>query len=275
MTIKTIPLKDILVQNRLRHVDELEAAEIAASIKDEGLNYPIIVRSRDKGTYSVVDGAHRHRAYELLGLAEIKCDVRKLSQSEAERVEIDSNLVRAELTKAARIRFIGKSDELFARKHPDRQQGGDRRSDDFKVQSLHFENPTEHLQARLDLSRRAIYNARELYRKLHSDALSLLSEGPLADNEVQIRAVSDLAPDQQIECARRIRDGEFGTVKDWCLAVGVLEEKSTSNAPVDRWFVKQATGWGEAKKAWRRKFVREFASDLRPLLAEIDAEEAS
>lgn len=270
-----IPLENIAVSDRLRVVNDVKASEIAASIAAQGLLYPVVVRRVGKDQYELVDGAYRLRAHELLGLEAIRCRTKKISLSDAQTLEVESNLQRADLTKAERIKFVGRYFDLYERSNPDHGHGGDRRSDNFKMQSLPLENPSEALSAQMEISQRTIRNARKLYKELHPEALDFLAQGPLADNEVQIRAVSELDPKLQISCAMRIMTGEFNSVRDWRVAVGDLRVASAPASPVEGWMAKSATHWGTGKAQWKRRFVREFEDELRGLLAEIDAGEVS
>jgi ParB family chromosome partitioning protein len=270
--VKKIKIADIEIGKRLRAVDDVKVRQIAASISEDGLIYPITVRRISEGKYELVDGAYRFTGHKLLGLETIACFTPKLDKVDAQVLEVQSNLARADLTKAERIKFVGRFCELYALQNPDQGHGGDRRSDAFKWQTLPLENSDTQLAARMELSERTIRNAKKLYKALHPDALDLLAQGPLADNEAQIGEVSKLGPDQQVACAQALLDGTYETVRDWRISVGDLTEITEPTNRRDAWFSKTISQWGAGQKKWKRDFVRENHKELRALLAEIEPE---
>jgi len=64
----------------------------ANSIKNQGLQEPIIVRSLDDGKYQIISGHNRVNATRLLGLDEIDAIVKKLSDDKAKEVYFESNI---------------------------------------------------------------------------------------------------------------------------------------------------------------------------------------
>lgn len=123
---REIDLDLIDVVERLREVDEDAAEQLSLSVAQNGLNHAITVRPMEDGRFDLVAGGHRLRAHELLGLDAILCDIRDLSDDEAELVEIEENLFRNDLTCAERIISIGVWDASFRAAHEEYQRGGDR-----------------------------------------------------------------------------------------------------------------------------------------------------
>ncbi|OQU28093.1 ParB N-terminal domain-containing protein [Vibrio parahaemolyticus] len=97
MKHKTIPIKDIVVQERERKVNNKKVHELAKSIHTLGLISPIVVTSQK----ILVAGAHRLEAYKLLGLEEIESRVLE-SDEDARLVELDENYKRNDLTPTQR-----------------------------------------------------------------------------------------------------------------------------------------------------------------------------
>ncbi len=81
-----------------RKFDETKIAELAASIKKDGLNEPIVVRQVKEGEFQLLMGDRRLRAHKLLGLLEIKSILRKASDKEARRGALVENIQREDLT---------------------------------------------------------------------------------------------------------------------------------------------------------------------------------
>ena len=94
-----IPVKDIRdFPNHPYHVkDDESMMELVESVKTYGLLQPILVRPLEDGTYEMVSGHRRKRAFELAGIEKISARVRELSQDEAILMMVDSNLQRDEI----------------------------------------------------------------------------------------------------------------------------------------------------------------------------------
>jgi hypothetical protein len=108
-----LPINGIIVQDRLRPIDDATVANLMHSIHRVGLQSPIIVRRGvQRDTYVLVAGAHRLEAYKRLATADttrdadgqfeydrIKVEVLEHVDDEGARLhEVVENLHRGELT---------------------------------------------------------------------------------------------------------------------------------------------------------------------------------
>ncbi len=75
------------------NMDE-DMENLVASIKEQGLITPVILRPKDGGRYEMVSGHRRKEACLLAGLTTIKAEVREITQDEAIILMVDSNLQR-------------------------------------------------------------------------------------------------------------------------------------------------------------------------------------
>lgn len=75
--------------------DELKALE--ESIKTSGVLSPVIVREKADGRYEMISGHRRKLACDILGINEIPCLVKNLTDDEAIIFMVDSNLQREKL----------------------------------------------------------------------------------------------------------------------------------------------------------------------------------
>jgi ParB family chromosome partitioning protein len=94
-----IPLKQIdrnPFQTR-SHVNEEQMAELAASIKANGVVQPVLVRPQANGRFQLIAGERRWRASELAGKATIPAILRQVSDEQAMEITIVENLQRADL----------------------------------------------------------------------------------------------------------------------------------------------------------------------------------
>jgi len=73
-------------------------AELAASIKENGLIQPITVRALPEGRYMIVAGERRWRAHVLAGLDTIEANLIDITDSERDILAIVENLQRADIT---------------------------------------------------------------------------------------------------------------------------------------------------------------------------------
>ena len=67
---------------------------LVASIKEQGLITPVILRTKEDGRYEMISGHRRKEACLLAGLTTIKAEVRELTHDEAIILMVDSNLQR-------------------------------------------------------------------------------------------------------------------------------------------------------------------------------------
>ena len=99
-----VPLQAIQL-NRFQprqKIDELKVQELANSIQESGLIYPLLVRKTDKSglngpVYELIAGERRYRALRLLGRMEAPVIVREVSDRKALELSLIENLQREEL----------------------------------------------------------------------------------------------------------------------------------------------------------------------------------
>lgn len=77
--------------------DDENMDELVESIKTRGLIQPVLVRPLDDGTYEMVSGHRRKRAFELANIEKIPARVQELTKEEAILSMVDSNLQRDEI----------------------------------------------------------------------------------------------------------------------------------------------------------------------------------
>lgn len=97
-TPQEIPLKDIHrnpSQPRTRF-DEEELAELADSIKQNGVLQPLLVRPKGNG-YEIIAGERRYQAAKKAGLKQVPVTIREASDDEVFRLALIENLQRSDL----------------------------------------------------------------------------------------------------------------------------------------------------------------------------------
>ena len=95
----TIPVEQIVrspYQPR-RHFDEAALEELAASIRQQGVLQPLVVRSRAQGGFELIAGERRWRAAQMAGLAEVPAVKKEVTDREASTIALVENIQREDL----------------------------------------------------------------------------------------------------------------------------------------------------------------------------------
>ena len=78
-------------------MDDTALAELAASIRAQGVMQPVLVRPREGGRYELIAGERRWRAARLAGLGEIPALVREVPDEAALAMALIENIQREDL----------------------------------------------------------------------------------------------------------------------------------------------------------------------------------
>lgn len=102
--ILNIPIRDIsdFPDHPFKVKNDEEMQKLADSIKEKGVLLPTIVRQKEDGSYEMVSGHRRKRAAQIVGLKEIPCIVKNLTDDEATILMVDSNIQREEVLPSER-----------------------------------------------------------------------------------------------------------------------------------------------------------------------------
>lgn len=95
----TIPVEQIVrspYQPR-RHFDEAALEELAASIRQQGVLQPLVVRSRAQGGFELIAGERRWRAAQLAELADVPAVKKEVTDQEASTIALVENIQREDL----------------------------------------------------------------------------------------------------------------------------------------------------------------------------------
>ncbi|GBQ25035.1 putative transcriptional regulator [Gluconacetobacter sacchari DSM 12717] len=210
MNVEMIPLDQIAVGDRLRSVDPDWVALIAASMREHGQRVPLEVRKlnvskaleRTGKKYELIAGAHREAALREIGADTAACVVLKVTDLEAQLLEIDENLCRRELSPLDRATFLAERKRVYEELHPETKRGGDRRSDQSEEVFALIASFTTATAERLGLTKRAIEIAVARHRNIVPDVRSKIAGTWIADSGAQLDALAKETPEMQ----RRIAD---------------------------------------------------------------------
>ena len=93
--------------------DDKALAELAASVRQNGLVQPIVVREVGEGRYELVAGERRLRAAKLAGIAEVPVIVRPVTVAEQAEIALVENVHREDLNPIDRAQaYAGLLDHL-------------------------------------------------------------------------------------------------------------------------------------------------------------------
>jgi N6-adenosine-specific RNA methylase IME4 len=212
-----VPVSTITVPtDRMRRLRLGVVDELAESIAARGLIEPIIVQPTGSG-YRLVVGGHRFAAVKQLGQAGIKAIiVDGLDADSVRLVEIDENLVRADLTPAERAIHFAERKRLYEKAHPEtvsvRVRGGPGRG-----KKNESRNATRFASAFIDdtakkLGKHRATVAREVARATKISSLADVP-GTALDKADELDALAKLPTPVQRALISRAKSGEKVTAK--------------------------------------------------------------
>tara|TARA_R110002073_G_scaffold154785_1_gene309939 strand:+ start:379 stop:1218 length:840 start_codon:yes stop_codon:yes gene_type:complete len=79
------------------HMDQASLEELAASIKEQGIMQPILVRATTAERYEIIAGERRWRAAKIAGLIEVPALIRKVADESALAMSLIENIQREDL----------------------------------------------------------------------------------------------------------------------------------------------------------------------------------
>jgi ParB-like chromosome segregation protein Spo0J len=214
-TTKAVQVSAIVVPpNRMRALRPEKVTEIAESIQARGrLIHPITVEPRGRNTFRLVVGRHRLEAVRELGLATIDANiVDGLNADAALLIEIDENLVRADLSPAERAMHVGKRKDLYERLRPETRHGGDRKSAKAKSKSQNENLKAFVVDAAKKTGKGRSTVARDVTR---ANKVTVLADivGTSLDEGNEIDALAGLPENEQRKLAQRAKAGEKVTAR--------------------------------------------------------------
>ena len=98
-------------------MDEASLAELAESIKAQGVMQPILVRPVDGGRYEIIAGERRWRAAQRAGLKQVPALVRTVPDQAALALALIENIQREDLNPLEEAQGIGRLIEEFGLTH--------------------------------------------------------------------------------------------------------------------------------------------------------------
>jgi ParB family chromosome partitioning protein len=219
-TLASLPVDSLQpgrYQPRMR-IDQAALAELAESIKAQGVMQPILARPVGAGRYEIVAGERRWRAARLAGLTSVPALVREVPDRNALAIALIENLQREDLNPLEAAAGVKRLIEEFGLTHAQAAEG-------------------------LGRSRAAISNALRLL-ELAPPVQELMREGKLDMGHA--RALLALPALRQIEIARAAVARQL-SVRQVETLVARLARRSASAGPakVDRDVARLEEDWSQ------------------------------
>lgn len=122
---KPLSGQTILAVNKLQpgkyqprtEMEEAPLAELAESIKRQGLLQPLLVRELKPGTFEIIAGERRWRASQIAGLNEVPVIIKQVDDETAMAMALVENLQREDLNAMEQARAMQRLHEEFALTH--------------------------------------------------------------------------------------------------------------------------------------------------------------
>lgn len=261
-----IKISDILIEGRLREVDEDVAQGIASSMVDIGQHQPVLVRKTNAGKkpWTLVDGAHRIRARQILGFEDVIVEVKAFTKDQARLAEIDTNLIRHELTALDRAVFLAERKVIYERLYPHTKHGGDRKSGGAENQvgqssDLKF---TADVADRLGLSESYIEQSVLIANRLTPDMRKALQGKPEAKNQSMLLKLARLETDQRVMAINLFKE-EVPLADAMVQACG---GKPKARPFAEQKFEALVAAWKLAPIAARRRFTDLLGDEIKSVM---------
>lgn len=263
-----IPIAEIEVEARLRDASPTGVASLVSSIQEVGeILKPLILRKVKNG-YRLLDGLHRLRAAQEVGLGVVPAQVKTCTNNDAVRIEVDANLAGAPLSALDMAVFLAAHKGLYEKEHPETKAatGADlvaKRWNTTDIMSaVSFAANAADVFGKTDRHIRRLIAVGEKLDRADIDKLRA------APKKVQFSDLETIAkcadPTERTEICAALGDGSAKSAKE------VLKRKAAPNAPKnsasDERLSKLLDAWARAPMKARRSFVEQKADELRELL---------
>lgn len=252
----SFPIADIEIGNRLRNIDEDWAKGLAATIEATGLQNPVQLL-KVGNLFRLVAGAHRLRAFQILGRADIPAAIHEPQtdrpELELRESEIIENIGRRELSALDRAAHIAELATIQKELSGERR-GGDRKSEKSKVQQLQFWSLGEEVASKMGLSQRTIFADLELYSGLSADTRRRVAGTWLADARNQLRELARLDADKQ-DAALNLILGEEPKARKVSDALCIIEKRPKARTDNEKIYRDLTKLWLSAPKKVKTQFL--------------------
>ncbi len=278
---RSVPVDQVEVADRLRSASEATVAELMVSIAEVGQVQPIVLRmiDRDDGTVGLrlVVGLHRLEACRRLGRP-VRARLMAISELDARQMELDENLVRADLTPLDFARFVADRLEVYAARNPDMvvsdpraaKTGRGRPPKNFvsltKTPGMYVKAVmgfADETAQETNLSRRSIYRAVETWAGLQ-DVAERLQGTPMARNGGLLRQIAATPANLRPKVVDQLVADPAVSVTDALLIAQGRQPAEMTKSKTDEELGALKKLWGKASPSVRAAFLEDLAGRSLP-----------
>ncbi|HJB90785.1 MAG TPA: ParB N-terminal domain-containing protein [Candidatus Eisenbergiella merdigallinarum] len=214
-----LPIGEIQIKEGRREVNVEHVVELSESIQELGLLNPLTV---DKD-YTLIAGLHRLEAVKRLGWLEVEVTVSSLEGLKAELAEIDENIIRSDLSALEYGEILLRRKEIYEMLHPETKHGGDRKSEEIKRTKCPFDSVKSFVDdtaEKLKVDPRTVRRQIQTAKNLTPEAKEIIRDSDTKITKKAALKLSRLEPEQQMEAAKMLADGEIRSVDEYHKAAG-------------------------------------------------------
>ena len=190
------------------HMDTEALAELAESIKSQGLMQPILARAVPGGHFEIIAGERRWRASQLAGLKEVSVLVRDVPDDAALKMALIENIQRENLNPLEEAQGLHRLIQEFSMTHQTAAEsvGRSRVAVTNLLRLLQLAKPVQALLMRGELD---MGHARALLPLTHAkqvDAAHAIAKGEMSVRDAERLATRLLKPANSVAPVQRDRD---------------------------------------------------------------------
>ena len=270
-TIEQVPLEAIVADSAARLINPGIVDELTKSLGAFGQINPILVMKTSDSRFNLIAGRHRLAAAGRLGWQHIDAKVVDVDDIEREILQIDENLIRAELTELEFAEHLDRRKKLFD------QRGGEKFSTLGGEQKIGFDKATA---AKTGRSKSAIQKARKRAEKITPTVRDKIRGTPAADKGTELDALAAMSPTKQARAAKLYINKKAGSIREARAQINAKPEPS-QEVKDDRDFECIKRVWENSSPGGQQKFEAWRAqgsgveSKANPASAEADPVAAS
>jgi len=195
-----------------KHLDEAHLAELAASLRQDGILHPILVQpANEQGAYRIIAGERRWRASRRAGITRIPAFILRRDEIGRRRVQLVENLQRVDLTATERAQHVAMMRELLdLQAHAEGRQLGERELDKLVGDMLGMSDRS----VRDFLTAVALPAPVQEVARQHALSIKHMRAAALVGQEhaegfIAAVAEAHITGDQALVAARRVRDEQL------------------------------------------------------------------
>jgi len=195
-----LDIAEIKVGHRKRKLNEEKIESLVESYKRIGQLQPVTV-IKDNGMYKLLAGLHRLEAAKRSGWQLIKASLFEGDDIAAELAEIDENLMRNDLTVLEQGEHLARRQELIGRNVGRYEVPNGRTVLPLKT--------TLEIAKEAGITEASAQKRMQVARNIVPEVKDIIRNTEIANSTTQLLELARLAPEEQVEVAKKVADGAF------------------------------------------------------------------